>query len=264
MADDVLELDDEFEAQADDELEVDEQADEELVLPTFGDDEGDAPAPVEDSSVIREMRAKLRDAQRELAEARKVNAPKPIIVGEKPTLESCEYDEDEYDTALLAWKDRKAEAEKQVEEADKRAEADRASWDGRAEVYKTAKAKLPETEFADAEAEVQERLPITHQNVLLMSGQSAALVYALGKNPAKLAELSKIENPILFAMAVGKLEDKLQMKARTTPDPDRPLAGNASPSINADKTLERLEKEADRTGDRTKVIEYRRSLKAKQ
>lgn len=258
MADEVLELTEEMEEIPTDNEEQVEEKDE--IVPTFEDEE-DAPPPEEESSVIREMRAKLRERDRELAELRKSAAPKPIEVGEKPTLESCDYDEEAFEEQLLAWKDRKSEAEKQQATQAERQAAEEKEWSQRADNYRIARSRLP-ADFADYEAEVQQRLPVTHQNVLLMSEKSAELVHAIGRSPAKLAELSKITNPVLFAMAIGKLEDKLQMTSRKAPSPDRPLTGNASVSGSTDKTLERLEKEAERTGNWDPVLQHKRAVKA--
>lgn len=262
-AEDVLELDAEMEAPEDDEqtdgTAPENEDDGESLIPTFGEESEAAPASESESSTIREMRSQLRQAQRELAEARKGHAPQKIEVGERPTLESCDYDEDRYNEQLDAWRDRKGQADKQQAEMDRAAEVEAKVWGERHTAYAAAKAKLP-TDFAAAEQEVQTGLPIPHQNILLMSERSAALVYALGKDPAKLDALSKLD-PIRAAMMIGKLEDKITMAKRTVPQPERQVSGNARLSDTADKQLAQLEKEADRTGDRTKLIAYRKKLK---
>jgi hypothetical protein len=61
-------------------------------------------------------------------------------------------------------------------------------------------------------------------------------------------------------MQIGKLEDKIKVERRKPlPAPDRPVTGTAS-LASTDKKLAQLEKEADRTGDRTALIRYRKSL----
>jgi hypothetical protein len=88
---------------------------------------------------------------------------------------------------------------------------------------------------------------------------------ALGKHPGKLAELAAIEDPIKFAAAVAKLEGTLKVQKRTrAPEPETIERGNASVRQGgADQQLEKLEKEAARTGDRSKVIAYKRDQREK-
>ena len=65
------------------------------------------------------------------------------------------------------------------------------------------------------------------------------------------------------AMMIGELRGKLTMERRKLPQPDRAITGTApNGGGSADKELARLEKEAERTGDRTKLIAYRRKLRA--
>ena len=93
---------------------------------------------------------------------------------------------------------------------------------------------------------------------------SANVIYALGKVPAKAAELAKISDPIELAAELARLEGKLTMTKRNAPPPPEQIVRGSAPlSSQADKHLERLEAEAARTGDRTKVVQYKRQLKAK-
>ena len=85
-------------------------------------------------------------------------------------------------------------------------------------------------------------------------------VYALGKNPKKLAELASIKDPVRFAVAVAKLETQLKVSTRKPPPPPPKITSGSAPvSGSVDSTLERLRAEAERTGDYTKVIQYKRS-----
>lgn len=220
-----------------------------------------APASESDSSVIREMRAAIRERDRQIAELKRGSEPKKIEVGEKPTLESCEYDEERFETELDAWKGRKAAAERQDREQQERTKKDSEHWAERARLYETGKAKLGVTDFEAAETDVSNALPVETMAIIMQAEKSAELVYALSRNPAKLEELSKL-NPLRAAMMVGKLEDKLTVTTRKLPQPDRPVVGDASPGA-ADKELARLEKEAERTGDRTKIRAYKKQLQAR-
>lgn len=250
----------------DDEAEPEDREDEEEgdePTETFigfeGEEDEAAPASEGESSVIREMRRKLREKDRELADLRAGAAPAKIEVGDKPTLESCEYDEERFETALDAWKGRKAKAEQQDREQQERTEREQAEWSKRAQAYETSKASIPVADYADAEKEVFAALPDATQALILMTDKPAALIYALSRDPARLEELSNL-NLARAAMMIGKLEDKVQVKKRALPNPDRPVRGNAAPA-SADKTLARLEKEAEETGDRTKLVAHRKKLR---
>jgi hypothetical protein len=91
----------------------------------------------------------------------------------------------------------------------------------------------------------------------------ALLVYALGKHPAKAKELAAIKDPVKFAFAVAKLETQMKTTSRpraAPPPPETPLQSTAPSRSATNATLERLEQEALRTGNRTKVAAYRRQL----
>lgn len=267
-AEDVLELDEEQiveEPEGDDADETEGQAEDEAVETYFGfdgdEDEGAAPAPEGDSSVIRELRKQNRALNAEVKALKAGKQPEQIVVGEKPTLESCDYDEPRYESELDAWKERKAKAARLEQERNEEREAEEARWKVINQTYETDKASLNIADFDGIEEEIASVLPESHRALLLKSGKGAALVAALHRSPTTLSELSKLD-PVDAAMMIGELRSKLKMKTRSRPAPDRPVKGNAA-STTADKELSRLEKEAARTGDRTALIRYKRQLSTK-
>lgn len=251
---------DEEDQQPGDAEEGDEAEEQSETVIGFEGDEA-APASEGESSVIRDMRRAMREKDRRIAELERGTAPKKVEVGEKPTLESCEYDEERFETELDAWKGRKAAAERQDEVEQERTKKDTEHWAERHRLYEDGKAKLGKSDFEAAETDVSNALPVETMAIIMQAEKSAELVYALSRNPAKLEELSKL-NPLRAAMMVGKLEDKLTVTTRKLPQPDRPVVGDASPGA-ADKELARLEKEAERTGDRTKIRAYKKQLQAR-
>lgn len=267
---DELLLEDEVEEQSDAEAEEQEQDEsqqepegegEEEFEVSFGDEA--APASESDTPLIKHLRNQLREKSRELEEARKSAPVQQIEVGEKPTLASCEYDEDRYEQQLEEWRERKAQAEAHQANAGKAQREAAEEWERDLQSYRDKRAAL---KFADVE-EVEEvattALDQVQQAVVVKVSENPALVlYALGKQPARLAELSQIKDPLKMAAAVAKLEGTLKVTPRRkAPEPEEIARGSASVTKGTDKTLERLEKEADRTGDRTKLIAYRRQLK---
>ncbi len=221
----------------------------------FGDEA--APASEGESSVIRELRARNREQAKRLAELERGRAPERIEVGDEPTLEGCEYDEDRFKAEWKAWDRRKADAERHETEARERAEKEKEAWTKRLQTFEEGKARLNVAGFDDAEAEVKAGLPDETMAIILHTDKAAELVYALSRSPSKLEELSKLD-PLQAALMIGELKGKLQVTKRKLPDPDRPVVGTAAPGGSTDKQLARLEAEAERTGDRSKVIAYKR------
>ena len=132
------------------------------------------------------------------------------------------------------------------------------------EGYSKAKAELKVRDYEDAEAIAQEVFNVTQQGVILQGADNPALViYALGKNPKKAADLAQINDPVKFAFAVAKLEKELKVTNRkAAPAPERVIQGSGRVSGAVDSTLERLRAEAEKTGNYTKVLQYKRQKQA--
>jgi len=248
------------------------EADDDEVMVTIGEE---APPPEEHAQApewVRELRKQHRQLQREKRELEErlktVSQPaeRPIAVGKKPTLEEHDYDAEKYENELAAWFERKRKAD----EAEARARAAEAeanqAWQAKLDGYGKAKADLKVRDFEDAEAQVSETFSVTQQGVLLQGADNPALlVYALGKNPSKAKELAAIKDPVKFAFAVAKLETQLKVQNRkaATP-PEKTVRGTGPVSGAVDSTLERLRADAERTGDFSKVMAYKRQQKAKR
>lgn len=236
---------------------------------------GDETPPAEDDTErapewVRDLRKQHRELQRKVREyeAREQQAapagPKPV--GPKPKLEDHDYDTDRYETALEAWYAQKTAADKAEREAQRQAEEAQKAWQAKLDGYGKAKSDLKVRDFDEAEHTVMETLNVTQQGVVLQGSENPALVvYALGKNPKRAKELAAITDPVKFAFAVAKLEAQLKITPRTKPPaPERALStGTAPVSGSVDSTLERLRAEAEKTGDMTKVVMYKRQLAQK-
>lgn len=248
--------------------ESDTDADE--VVVSIGEE---APPPEEHAQApewVRELRKTNRELQRQNRELQSKlqgtqTETKPVVVGKKPTLEDHDYDTDKFEAALVTWFDRK----RQADEAEAKAQAEvmnqQKAWQTKLESYSTAKAALKVRDFDDAEAVAQEVFNVTQQGIVLQGADNPALViYALGKNPQKAKTLSEIKDPVKFAFAVAKLEKELKVTNRkAAPPPERTVQGTGRVSGAVDSTLERLRAEAEKTGNYTKVIQYKREKQAK-
>lgn len=235
---------------------------------------GEEAPPPEEQPVAHSWAAKMRVENRELKrKARELEErlkattqteTKPVVLGKKPTLEDHDYDADKFEEALANWFDRK----RQADEANAKQEAEvmtqQKAWQAKLDSYGKAKAELRVKDFEDAEAVAQELFNVTQQGVVLQGADNPALViYALGRNPKKAKELSEIKDPVKFAFAVAKLEKELKVtNRRAAPPPERIVSGTGRSSGAVDSTLERLREEAARTGNMTKVVQYKAQKRA--
>jgi hypothetical protein len=242
--------------------------DEEELIVTAGDE---TPKPTEEEPApkwVREVRKQNRELQRqnrELQQKLQASAApvenKPIEVGKKPTLADHDYDEEKFEASLASWFERKRKADEASTQVAKAQEAQQKAWQSRLDAYSVAKTKLKAADFEDAEHNVRETFDVTQQGVVLQGSDNAALVfYYLGKNPDKAKELASIKDPVKFSFAVARLESQLKVTGRKTapPAPEKTIRTGGSPTAN-DSTLERLRAEAEKTGDYTKVFQYKRA-----
>lgn len=262
--DDVLELTEEAQSDQPAEEQGDQQDNqpdaEELVIGFDGEDP-DADKP-DDSSVIRQLREENRKAKARLRELEQARAAPAVQVGPKPTLESCDFDEEKFEEALDAWKDDKRKADEHQQTAQQQQKAQQEEWDAAADRYQGLKATLAAPDFDDAEIAVQEALGPVSAAIAMVAEDPAKVVYALGKSPAKLAELAKLKNnPLKLAAAVARMEGQIKVTRRSAPKPDTPVRGSGGLPGGTDKQLERLEREAATSGDRSKLIAYKAELK---
>lgn len=247
------------------EPEADAEGDE--IVVTIGEDSPpqDEEAHSEAPSWVKELRKSHRELQRENRELKakqavQVETNPTVQVGEKPTLESCDYDADDYEAKLAGWYDKKREYDALVEKKKAEQQAVEAEWNQKVAGYEKAKASLKVADYDDAEAMVQELFNVTQQGILLQGAEKPELlVYALGKNPKKAKELASITDPVKYAFAAAKLEAQLKVSKRNAPAPERTVRGSGGVSGVVDSTLERLRRDAEKTGDYTKVVQYRKS-----
>ena len=233
--------------------------------PTEEEDTASAPQWLKDlRKKNREMVRALREKDAELARLKGGAAqPDAPVLGPKPTLASCDFDEAVFEEKLDAWHSTKLKVDEQNRKQEEAKRAQQAAWEKKLAAFDEAKAKLRVPDFDEADAVVDDALSVVQRGILIDCPKSAeisaALKYALGKNPAKLKELAAIENPAHFTWALSKLDDKLKVEPRrAAPPPERVVRGSGSLAGTTDKTLDALRAEADKTGDRSKVAKYLR------
>jgi hypothetical protein len=246
----------------------DQEGDDNEVIVSIGED---APPPDEQAHApgwVKELRKANREKEKRIRELEakltQTTEKKPVALGAKPKLEDFDYDADKIESALADWFERKRQADTEAQKLQQAEQAQKQAWQEKLDGYGKAKAELKVRDFEDAEAVAQELFNITQQGVVLQGADNPALViYALGKNPKKAAELAKIEDPVKFAFAVAKLEKELKVTNRkAAPAPERMISSTGRVSGAVDSTLERLREEAARTGNMTKVIQYKAQKRA--
>lgn len=254
--DDRGETDDDAGSGNDDESGEDDGAEETVV--SFGD-----AADVDqegDSGLIKALRKQLRDAKEVI---RNVAKPAPVAreLRPEPTSADHAFDDDAFKADYKAWLDEKAEIEgEQRQAATVQQENDR-HWAEDVRRFETQKAELKFDDLDDAQDAVSSSLNWAQQAAIVKAAEKPALFfYALGKSPAKLAELAKITDVIKFAAAVAKMEGSVTVtKRRKGPTLDRPQRGSGA-IVSSDKKLAQLEKQAEETGERTELVNYKRDM----
>ena len=270
---DTIDINTDFNEQSDDETNAiddtqDDEDDEDEVVISIGEESPPQDEEVRAPAWVRELRKSNREKERKIRELEaKLNTTatetKPVALVAKPTLESCDYDSDEYEQKLAAWYEHKREYDAAEANVAAQRDAESKAWQDKLDSYAKAKASLKVRDYDEAEATALDTFDVTQQGIVLQgSDNPALLIYAIGKSTKRAKELAAITDPVKFAFAVAKLETQLKVtnrRASTTPERTITSGGRVSGSI--DSQLERLRAEALKTGDLSKVMEYKRRNK---
>lgn len=224
---------------------------------------------------VRELRKSNREKDRRIREleskvAQSAPAPQAVIVGEKPTLERCDFDAEKFERELESWHERKREADEQKRQREQHAEQMQAQWQARDAAVRKAAESLKLPDYEDAVMAFEDLFPeMVHRGIVIGGPDdpksSALLRYALGKNPKKAKELAAIKDPVKFAFAVAKLETQLKVTPRkSAPPPETTVrttvAGGAE--IVSQGRLKQLQEQAQKTGDYTAYFAAKRAASA--
>lgn len=216
--------------------------------------------PQADDDELAKLRAENLALKQEKAKWEQKNAPQLPQLRPRPKPIDFDWDDDDFNADLDKWLDEKAEYDKAMAETGNRYNVINQNY---AQSRERIKAKV--ADYDEVEQLVASNLSDEKQALLKMAvGDVGRVVYALGKSQGKLLELSKLDE-VAFIRELVLMEQKLQNRPKTgnrKPTPkEHELTGVAG---GGDEHLAKLEAEALRTGDRTKVQAYKRQLKAKQ
>ena len=252
--------------QVDAQAETETEAVEETVV-TFGDDEApeqqDAPDWVKNvRKENRELNKQLKDLKKQAAAGK---ADEKTDLGPEPTLEGSDYDADKYRDALRVWDQAKAKQDAKAREAKEAQEKQGQAYNARLSEYQEGKGAFDADQFDEAEDAVKGALSENQQSILIhaFGGKAAPLIQGLGQDEKRLKELGTITDPIAFAVAATRLETAMKVSQRRPKTvPETRTGGNIASGASSDKTLEKLRAEAAQTNDMSKVLAYKRKLKA--
>lgn len=247
---------------------VEPEADEFSV--SFDGDDDEEQEVKDEPNWARNLRKKQRTTAKEnkklKAELEELKGAKEKAkIADKPTLESCNWDETKFETELVAWQEQKRAVEKQKQAEAEAQQAEQDAWQKRIDGYNEAKKALASKapDFEEAEEEVKDILSPVQQGALLhVSKQPDVLVYALGKNPKRAQKLAEIKDQALFIAELVRLETEMKVtNVKKAPKPERRVGGSGGVSKGAGNKLDKLREEAQKTGDYTKYFAAKNAAK---
>ena len=239
---------------------TDEGLEPEIVV-SIGDDDEDSPSSEEDKpnpwAKVRELakeKKALEKRLQEFAEPEPDTSKLPV----KPSLESCEYDEEAYEQQLSDYYETKRKYDEHQSTVAAEQQEQAKAWSSKLDDYNTQKSDLKMSD--EVEQVVRDELSELQQGIIVSHAKNAGLmVMALGKNPKKARELADIKDPIKFALAMNELEQATKVTKRMPPKPETHLDVSRGGGGGSDKQLAKLREEASSTGDFSKVTAYRRN-----
>lgn len=219
--------------------EQDEQSDEELQLTIDGEavtptaDEDDVEVPDDAPDWAKNLRTKYKETARKAKELEKQlqHTAQPEVKAAEPALKerpipkltdpNIDFDEDKLATELEVWTQEKIKiAEQKAKQA--AAEAEQAEEAKKTyERYGESKQQVLKVapDYEMAEQAVVAALTVPAQNVILqLASNPAAVVLAVGRNPALLKELASLQsNPLKLAARIGELNKSVSLAPKPKP-----------------------------------------------
>lgn len=240
---------------------------------TFGDEETppqdnehqEAPEWVKqlrkDNKETAKENKKLKKQLEEIAGTKKET--ETLTLGDKPTLENSDYDEDVYQKNMDAYYDRRNKIAEQSKQAEEQVKTQQVEGQKVFDNYAQKKESLKVKDYQTAEDNVVEALSGSMQDIILTTAlDPAKVVYALGNNEAKLKELSAIKDPYKFAATLARMETTLKTSNRKkAPAPEKKVIGGSGNLGTNDKTFDKLKEDAYTSGDFTKFNAYKKQIK---
>lgn len=209
--------------------------DEEISLTEEDDDHVDGqPAPQwvkdlrknnrEKDKELRELRRQLEQVQSRPAEQQPQQ--QTDVIPPKPTLESCDYDEQAFETALTDWHEKKGRAEQSKQQQERQQQEYQQRFQQRMEAHKQRAAKLPVKDYQEMEEIVRAEVPDLHKEILIHCADegSELIAYGLGKSQQLRQRVAAETDPIRAAFLLGQISKQVSLapkpKKAIKPEPE--------------------------------------------
>lgn len=203
---------------------------------------------------LKQELEKIKEAQKP-----EISAQAP---GPRPKLEDpgIDYDTDIYVQKIDEWHDKNRLYEDEKRRTEEQQKKEQETWQKQLNLYNEKKQNLPVKDYDDAEMVVEDLLSPTQQGIIVQGAKNPELVvYALGKNAKRAKQLADIKNPVNFAFEIARLEGQLKTsKRKPATEPEKTIQSTGRISGTVDSTLEKLRRDAEKTGDYTKINAYKR------
>lgn len=208
--------------------------DQEISLSTEDDEHIDGqPAP----QWVKELRKGFKETQKENRELRRqleqvqskpaeVQQPQVEVVPPKPTLESCEYDEEAFEQAVTDWHEKKGRAEQAKQQQQRQQQEYQQRFQQRVDAHKQRAAKLPVKDYQEMEEIVRAEVPDLHKEILIHCADegSELIAYGLGKSQQLRQRVAAETDPIRAAFLLGQISKQVSLapkpKKATKPEPE--------------------------------------------
>ncbi|EEK5903380.1 phage capsid protein [Salmonella enterica subsp. enterica] len=216
--------------------------DEEIPLTEEDDDRVDGqPAPQwvkdlrkgfkETQKENRELRRQLEEALAKPAEQQPTQTQTDAIPP-KPTLESCDYDEQAFETALTDWHEKKSRAEQQKQQQQRQQQEVIQRFQQRLEKHNERATRLPVKDYRETEEIVRRELPAIQQEIMIHAADegSELIAYALGKNQQLRQRVAAETDPIRAAFLLGQISKQVSLapKPKKAPKPEPEVRGGGA------------------------------------
>lgn len=235
--------------------ELQPEDDGELAIEVEGDDE-----PEDEPHLAKKLRAEVRERNKRIKELEARLAPKPVDIGKKPDLwEDCEGDPDKFENDLLAWTERKRQAEQADRAQSEQQTTQQQAFEKQRVAYRAKAQTMGVKDIDGAEQGIIDALGAPYLGAIIQyADDPAKVVAALAAHPRLLAQIADEPDDLRKLKLMFQMESKVTIKRKgaAAPEAGTILKGTANVS-GGDKALEKLEKDAERTGDRSKLIAYK-------
>lgn len=208
--------------------------DEEISLTEEDDDHVDGqPAP----QWVKDLRKNNRDKDKELRELRRQleviqakpaeqQQPQSDAIPPKPTLESCEYDEEAFEKAVTDWHENKSRVEQTKQQQQRQQQEYQQRFQQRVEAHKKRASTLPVKDYQQMEEIVRAEVPDLHKEILIHCADegSELIAYGLGKSQQLRQRVAAETDPLRAAFLLGQISKQVSLapkpKKAIKPEPE--------------------------------------------